>query len=170
MNKNDILRRTRYALSISNSEMVQIFNLMDHDISEAEILNILKKEDADDYVECSDKELELFLDGLIISKRGRKETPGPEPVIKPTLQLSNNMVLKKLRIALNFKETDMLEMFRLSGFDITKPELSALFRKKGHKNYKVCGDQIIKYFLKGVTIYYKPTVNSLSPDGNDEIK
>lgn len=170
MNKNDILRRIRYALSISNSEMVKIFKLADHDISEAEILNILKKEDAEGYVECSDNELELFLDGLIISKRGKKESPDSKPVTKTALQLSNNMVLKKLRIALNFKETDMLKMFQLSGFDITKPELSALFRKKGHKNYKVCGDQIIKYFLKGVTVHYKPAVNSFSPDGDNDTK
>jgi len=169
MNKNDILRRLRYALNISNLEMVGIFKLAGHDILEFEILNILKKEEEEGYVECNDKELELFLDGLIIAKRGRKESSalrqaqGPEgeviavnePLVKPDVRMSNNLVLKKLRIALDFKEDDMLEIFRLSEFAITKPELSALFRKKGNKNYKVCGDQILKNFLQGLTAKYR---------------
>lgn len=161
MNKNDILRRLRYALNISNLEMVGIFKLAGHDILEFEILNILKKEEEEGYVECTDRELELFLDGLIIAKRGRKESPDlnkaqePEPLVKPEVRMSNNLVLKKLRIALDFKEDDMLEVFRLSEFAITKPELSALFRKKGNKNYKVCGDQILKNFLQGLTAKYR---------------
>ena len=154
MENNDILRRLRYALNIGNAEMAGIFQLSDHDISESAILDILKKEEEPGYVECSDRELELFLDGLIILKRGKKET-AQEPLVKPATRLSNNMVLKKLRIALDFKENDMLEMFRLSDFEITKPELSALFRKKGHKNYKVCGDQILKNFLQGCTVYFR---------------
>jgi uncharacterized protein YehS (DUF1456 family) len=155
MNKNDILRRLRYALNISNLEMVGIFKLAGHDIVEYDILNILKKEEEDGYVECSDRELELFLDGLIIMKRGKKEPSGDEPIVKPETRMSNNLVLKKLRIALNFKEDDMLEMFRLSEFEIAKSELSAFFRKKGNKNYKVCGDQILKNFIKGLTAFYR---------------
>jgi uncharacterized protein YehS (DUF1456 family) len=141
--------------------MVGIFKLAGHDILEFEILNILKKEEEEGYVECTDRELELFLDGLIIAKRGRKESPDlnkaqePEPLVKPEVRMSNNLVLKKLRIALDFKEDDMLEVFRLSEFAITKPELSALFRKKGNKNYKVCGDQILKNFLQGLTAKYR---------------
>ncbi len=155
MNKNDILRRLRYALNISNLEMVGIFKLAGHDILEFEILNILKKEEEEGYVECTDRELELFLDGLIIQKRGKRESADAEPLVKPETRMSNNLVLKKLRIALDFKEKDMLEMFRLSEFEITKPELSAFFRKKGHKNYKVCGDQILKNFIKGITVKYR---------------
>ncbi len=152
MNKNDILRRIRYALNMGNSEMTGIFKLAGHDITESAVLDILKKEDDTGYVECSDREMELFLDGLIIQKRGKKEN-AEDSSAKPAVRVSNNIILKKLRIALNFKEDDMLEMFRLSEFEISKPELSALFRKKGHKNYKVCGDQIVKNFLKGLTIY-----------------
>lgn len=155
MNKNDILRRIRYALNISNLEMVGIFKLAGHDILEYEILNILKKEEEEGYVECTDRELELFLDGLIILKRGKRESSETGTPVKPETRMSNNLVLKKLRIALDFKEEDMLEMFRLSEFEITKPELSALFRKKGNKNYKVCGDQILKNFIKGITVKYR---------------
>ena len=66
------------------------------------------------------------------------------------------MVLKKLRIAFNFKEEDMLDMFKRAEYAITKPELSALFRKQGSKNYKACGDQILKKFLHGVTVFFRP--------------
>ena len=155
MNKNDILRRLRYALDISNLEMAGIFKLAGHDIVEYDILNILKKEEEEGYVECTDRELELFLDGLIILKRGKRESSDAEHDVPPVVRMSNNLVLKKLRIALDFKEDDMLEMFRLSEFAITKPELSALFRKKGSKNYKVCGDQILKNFLQGITVKYR---------------
>jgi len=155
MNNNDILRRLRYALNIGNSEMAGIFKLSGYDIAESVILNIMKKENEDGYIECTDRELEIFLDGLIISRRGKKETPDAGTAVKAETRMSNNLVLKKLRIALDFKENDMFDIFRLSGFEITRPELSALFRKKGHKNYKVCGDQILKNFLQGLTILFR---------------
>jgi len=94
---------------------------------------------------------------LIISKRGHKESSNPQPKVQLETFMSNNMVLKKLRIALNFKEEDMFEMFKRAEFSITKPELSALFRKQGTKNYKACGDQILKKFLHGVTVFYRPS-------------
>lgn len=134
--------------------MQSIFKLAGCDISESEVLDIQKRED-EGCVACGDRELELFLDGLIILKRGKKETTDSEPVVKPKVLLSNNMVLKKLRIAFDFKENDMFEMFKLSGFEITKPELSALFRKQGHKNYKACGDQIMKNFLQGLAVHFR---------------
>jgi len=153
MIKNDILRRIRYALNLSNKEMVDIFKLSDHVISEAEILILMKKEDEDGFEECSDKELIMFLDGLIIYKRGKKE--GAMPPVYSSERISNNAILKKLRIALNFKEEDMLKMFHLAEFTLSKGELSALFRKRGHKNYKICGDQILRNFLQGITIHLK---------------
>jgi uncharacterized protein YehS (DUF1456 family) len=155
MNNNDIIKRLRYALNISNYGMAEIFMFAGYEIKESQILDFLKKEDDEGYVEISDRKLELFLDGLIICERGKKETPDAISPVKSETRLSNNIILKKLRIALDFKDTDMHEMFRLSGFEITKPELSALFRKKGHKNYKVCGDQILKNFLKGLTVKFR---------------
>jgi uncharacterized protein YehS (DUF1456 family) len=155
MNNNDIPRRLRYALNISNPGMAEIFKLAGYDISEAEILTLLKKEEEEGYVECGDPELSLFLDGLIVQRRGRKDGPEPEPEVKPEVRITNNLVLKKLRIALNFKEEDMLAVFKLADFDVSKPELSAVFRKKGHKNYKPCKDQMLKNFLQGLTIHLR---------------
>jgi len=96
--------------------------------------------------------LEQFLDGLIILKRGpRKEGSKPPPRAK----LTNNLLLKKIRIAMEFKEDAMLEVLKLGEFPLSKAELSALFRKEGHKHYMDCGDQILKRFLKGLPLYLK---------------
>jgi uncharacterized protein YehS (DUF1456 family) len=66
--------------------------------------------------------------------------------------MTNNDILKKLRIALNLKDTDIIHILKLADFEISKTELSALFRKEGHKNYKECGDQILRRFLNGLII------------------
>lgn len=66
--------------------------------------------------------------------------------------MTNNDILKKLRIALELKESDFMEIFRLADFEISKAELSALFRKEGHRNYRECGDQILRHFLDGLII------------------
>lgn len=66
--------------------------------------------------------------------------------------IGNNDILWKLRIALKLKDTDIIEILKFADFEITKTELSALFRKEGHKNYKQCGDQILRRFLDGLII------------------
>lgn len=66
--------------------------------------------------------------------------------------MTNNDILKKLRIALELKDTDIIAILKLADFDISKPELSALFRKEDHKNYKECGDQLLRRFLNGLII------------------
>jgi uncharacterized protein YehS (DUF1456 family) len=129
--------------------MIEIFGLGGQNIDPAALSAFLKKEDEQGHIACRDKMMGSFLDGLIIHKRGRKETqPGEE---KPAA-LTNNDILKKLRIALELKEDDMLNILKLGDVDISKSELTALFRKKGHKHYKECGDQFLRYFFKGLAL------------------
>lgn len=156
MNNNDILRRLRYALDISNPAMVDIFKLSGCSIEQPTLIKFLKKEDEEDFIECSNPLMTFFLDGLIAQRRGKRESSGG-PVQKPDNTLTNNTILKKLRIALDFKEDDMIAVMKLAGIDISKSELSALFRNKGHKNFKECGDQFLRNFLKGLTIRYRNT-------------
>lgn len=66
--------------------------------------------------------------------------------------LTNNDILKKLRVALSFKDTDILECLELVDFKITKSELSAFFRNIDHPNYKECGDQVLRNFLNGLIV------------------
>ena len=67
--------------------------------------------------------------------------------------MTNNEIIKKLRIALDLKELDMTEIFELSGYEIKKQELAGIFRKESHKNYKECSDQLLSHFLNGFIIY-----------------
>ncbi len=67
--------------------------------------------------------------------------------------MTNNEIIKKLRIALDLKELDMIEIFEHSGYEIKKSELSAIFRKEGHKNYRECSDLLLNHFLNGYIIY-----------------
>ncbi len=151
---NDILRRLRYALDIKDSTMINIFKLSEHKISRAVLIDLLKKEEEEGYVDCSDNVMGLFLDGLIIHKRGKKEEM-PGHADKKDEPLTNNGILKKLRIALKFREDEMLSTLKLAGMSLSKSELSALFRKEGQRHYKECGDQILRNFLKGLTTRYR---------------
>lgn len=154
MTNNDILRRLRYALDIKDSTMIEIFKLSGHEISRSDLIDLLKKEEEEGYVDCSDEVMELFLDGLVIHKRGkREEIPGR--VEKRDSPLTNNSILKKLRIALKFRENDMLSTLKLAGMSLSRSELSALFRKEGQRHYKECGDQILRNFLKGLTTRFR---------------
>jgi uncharacterized protein YehS (DUF1456 family) len=151
MNNNDILRRVRYALDISNPGMIDIFKLSGCTLELPTLLKLLKKEEEDEFISCSNPLLSFFLDGLIIQRRGKRESAdGQTP--KPDPSLNNNAILKKLRIALDLKEDDMLAIMQQAGVVLSKSELSALFRNKEHKHYKECGDQFLRNFLQGLTI------------------
>ena len=67
--------------------------------------------------------------------------------------MSNNDVMKKLRVALHLRDEDIIEILGLVDFKISKTELSAIFRKDDHPNFKKCGDQILRNFLNGLIIY-----------------
>lgn len=153
MTNNDILKRLRYALSISDKLAVKIFRLGKTQMTEEEFCSLLLRPDEDDFQKCNNSLLFSFLDGLIVLKRGNLEKPAEE--IKITKNNLNNLILRKLKIALNLKSEDMLSLFKLGGAELSNSELSALFRKEGHKNYRECGDKYIRVFLKGLTEYYR---------------
>ncbi len=148
MTNNDIVRRIRYIFDLSDSRMIAIFGAADHQVTRAQISDWLKKEDDPAYTSCRDRELAIFLNGLINDKRGKKDGPQPQP----EMQLTNNIIFRKLKIALNLKAEDILEILRLSGVDISKHELSAFFRKPDHKHYRLCKDQILRKFLQGMQL------------------
>ncbi len=151
MTNNDILRRIRYAFDFSDSKMIAIFGLADHKVSREQISAWLKKEDDPSYQSCSDTLLATFLNGLINHKRGKKE--GVQPT--PEKRLTNNIIFIKLKIALNLKAEDILEIMELASFRLSKHELSAFFRKPGHKHFRECKDQVLRNFIKGTQLKYR---------------
>lgn len=150
MDNNDILRRIRYTFSFSDTEMMNLFSLAEHRVDRAEVSSWLKKDGYAGYREMADIDLAIFLNGLINLKRGKKE--GPQ--IPPESELNNNLIFRKLRIALNMKDTDILETLKKAGRDISKHELSAFFRKPGQKQYRECQDQFLRNFLYGLQLTY----------------
>ena len=153
MTNNDFLRRLRYALNIKDNIMIQIFKKGNIIVTREDVIDYLKKDVDEGFKKLTNNDLISFLDGLIIQKRGKKEDGTPVPKIKVTKNNLNNILLRKLRIALAFKSYDMIRIFKLGGIEISEGELSALFRSENHKNYKECGDKYIRIFLKGLTEY-----------------
>lgn len=154
MDNNDFLIRFRYALDIKDNDMIKIFKLGNIKLDKDELLKILEKDESI-RTNCNYHMLESFLNGFIIFKRGVREDSSGEPV-KPVFMIKdvsnvNNIILKKLKIALNYSSEDMIETFRLADVTISNGELSALFRKEGHRNYRICGDSYVRNFLKGLT-------------------
>lgn len=163
MENNDILIRLRYALEIKNKEMAEIFKLGGVEVSVPEVIQILTKYDEDDenndQIKCSNSMLDSFLNGLIIFKRGKQEPkPGQPNTPEPSSmnhENVNNLLLKKVKIAMSLTTEDMLDLFGDAGITVTKGELGALLRKEGHKNYMECGDKFVRNFLKGLAIKYR---------------
>jgi uncharacterized protein YehS (DUF1456 family) len=125
-------------------------------IGDERVRALLQREDDDGFAEASVEELSAFLDGLIVHRRGKREQKPGEGPVAPIQATTNNIVLRKLRIAFDLKEQGMLDLLDAGGFRLSKPELSALFRKQGHKHYRECGDQVLRYFLDGLTRELRP--------------
>ncbi|HDX9577185.1 TPA: DUF1456 family protein [Bacillus pseudomycoides] len=173
MSNNDILKRVRYALDIKDTDMVEIFNLGGIEVTKEEVLDMFTKlkkspqnetSNADvvesDYVlTCDNAMLESFLNGFIIFKRGKQDPkpgqPAGQAVPLQNNESANNLLLKKMKIALSLTSDEVLDILDGVGVKVTNGELGALLRKKGHKNYKECGDRYARNFLKGLAVKYR---------------
>ncbi|GGY76848.1 DUF1456 domain-containing protein [Cellvibrio zantedeschiae] len=162
MTNNDILRRIRFIFDLSDSQMIDTFAKADFVASREQVSAWLKTDDKPDFKELSDKQLATFLNGFINKRRGKKDGVQPEAEDR----LNNNIIFRKLKIALDFKEENILEVMQLAGFAISKHELSALFRRQDHHNYRECQTQILRNFLKGLQI--KLRGNLADPEQADE--
>ncbi|MGX7418112.1 DUF1456 family protein [Carnobacterium gallinarum] len=171
MNNNDRLTRLRYALNLKDEEMVEIFALSDVDLSKDEVSQMLTKvkgsneNNEDEFAEndylkkCDNQTFEAFLNGLITLKRGPRPESAennekPQAMIKNDRNV-NNVMLKKLKIALSLTSDDILDILDSTGVILSNSELSAVLRKEGHRNYKECGDRYARNFLKGLTYKYR---------------
>ncbi|CAA6805683.1 MAG: Glutamate synthase [NADPH] large chain (EC [uncultured Thiotrichaceae bacterium] len=152
MNNNDILRRLRFTFDFDDAQMMALSSTKDQSVSRAEISNWLRKEDDEGYQSMNDHRLAIFLNNLIDEKRGKRE--GVE--FPHEKNLNNNQIFMKLKIALNLKAEDILDVLALADFTLSKHELSAFFRKEGHKHYRQCKDQVLRNLLQGLQQKYRP--------------
>lgn len=149
MNNNDVLRHVRHILNVSDTKLIEIIRLADYEVSKDEITSYLKNEEDEGYQECSHKVMAHFLNGLIFFKRGKNpELPAP-PLETP---ITNNIVLKKLRVAFALKDSDIVAKIEKSGLRVTKAEVNAFFRNSDHRNYRECLDQFLRNLFKGLSI------------------
>lgn len=153
---NDILRRVRYALDLSDEKVRALFELSGSPISGETLDTMFKKDDEPGFVRCPDSVAHLFFQGLIIRERGKPDENNKGPSRKIGT-LENNDVLWYLRIAMKMKDEDVLAILKKAEVTIGKSELSAFFRKKDHENYRPCGDQFLRNFLAGFTATYRIT-------------
>ncbi|MGZ3419070.1 MAG: DUF1456 family protein [Polyangiales bacterium] len=147
MINNDVLRSVRYILDVRDEGLAAIIRLGGAQVSVEQVTAFLANEDAPGYRLCDDRIMSSFLDGLVTHLRGARDSAAPRPV---DTTISNNIVLKKLRVAFELKEEDLVTMMAAAGFTVSRPELTALFRAPGHRNYRPCGDQFLRNFLKSL--------------------
>jgi uncharacterized protein YehS (DUF1456 family) len=153
INNNDILRRVRYTFDCNDAEMIALFGMGGLTVTRAQVSDWLKKDDDEASVELDDIQLIAFLNGFVIDKRGKRE--GETPPIET--KLNNNIVLRKLKIALSLKDEDMMSILALVNMEISKHELSAFFRNPTQKQYRECKDQLLRKFLHGMQLKYRGT-------------
>ncbi len=147
MNHNDALRSLRYLLNVGDETLVDIFRLGNREVTMAEVVAFLKTEDQEGYLPCGDKAMSQFLNGMVTFKRGKQEGRPPQPVEVP---VTNNTVLKKVRVAFELTDDDIIALLQKTTFRVSKTELSAFCRRPDHRNYRECGDQFLRNFLKGL--------------------
>ncbi len=151
MKINDILYKIKTALSLDNETILEIYKLVEYEMSEEHLINILKKHQDKDYEDATYEELGLFLDGLVILKRGPSDKVQKEDDV---VELSNNLILKKIRVAMELKEAELVILFALAEMTLTKRQIGSLFRKEGTKNFKACSDELLMAFLDGLEEFY----------------
>lgn len=151
MKNNDILRRLRYTFNFGDDKMIEIFAKGGMVASRADVSDYLKKEEEESHKPLNDRLFAIFLNGFIVNFRGEKEGGIPEP----EKQLNNNIIFRKLKIALNFKDEDIIDIYDLVGMRISKHELSAFFRNPSQPQYRECKDQFLRNFLEGLQAKYR---------------
>ena len=150
MNNNSIIRRIRFIFDYNDSKMIELFEFAGKEVTRAEISDWLKKDDDEAFQALNDQKLAFFLNGMIVANRGKKD--GEVPIVEK--QLNNNIILRKLKIALELKDEDILDILDLVDMRISKHELSAFFRHPDHAHYRICKDQILRNFLLGMQVKY----------------
>ena len=148
---NEILYRIQKALNLTLEEIVEAYKLEEYEMEEKHLESLLARRQEKDFMLCSYEELGIFLDGLVTLKRGPSPKKSNDDAV---VELTNNLILKKLRIALELKEAETEIIFGLAEVELSKQQLASLFRKEGHKNFKECSDELLMAFLDGLDEFY----------------
>ncbi len=146
---NEIIYKIQKALSLSHEEIIKAYGLEGYEMTKDHLESLLKRSQDNSFMIATYEELGIFLDGLVTLRRGSSPVLVDEEVL-----LTNNLILKKLRIALDLKEYELRILFALADVELTKQQLASLFRKENHKNFKPCSDELLGSFLNGLDEFY----------------
>jgi len=149
MKPSEIIKAIKDALNLNRAQIAYIYELEDFLITKDRIDSILKNRSKKNSANATYEELGVFLDGLIQYKRGLAKKEQNEDVI-----LDNNLILKKLRVALNLKEFEIEIIFDLAEFKISKTAIKDMFRSINHPKFKECDNKALKAFLDGLNEFY----------------
>ncbi len=149
MKPSEVIKSIKDALSLNRAQMLHIYELEEFPMSKERLDNILKNSSKKSSINATYEELGIFLDGLIQFKRGT-----PKKELEDDVVLDNNLILKKLRVALNLKEHELMMIFELVDFDISKSTLKDIFRSPNHPKFKECSNTTLKAFLDGLNEFY----------------
>lgn len=153
MTNNDVFRRLKYAFNYNPEKVIALFGHVGVKVVKEEVSTWLEKDtEEQENMSLSDEQFASFLNGMIVDNRGKKDNQIPVA----EKELNNNIVFRKLRIALNLKDTDILDLLKLAGLNFGKSELSAFFRKPDHNHYRECQDQVLRNFLNGLFLKNNP--------------
>jgi uncharacterized protein YehS (DUF1456 family) len=150
MIKNEIIKRLRFMLDVDTAVLAECFVLGGSDFTAPMVEHLLVSETDEAYQECTDELFTRFLDGLIIYRRG----PSKEGLRNP-VALTNNLILKKVRIALELEARDLDNAFMLADCEMSQHEISSLFRKPGTKHFVACTDELLERFFSGLSLYFR---------------
>jgi len=146
---SQIIQAIKEALNLNRAQIAHIYELEEFPITKDRIDAILKNPSKKGSANATYEELGVFLDGLISYKRGKSNKEQPQDVI-----LDNNLILKKLRAALNLKEYEIGLIFELADFKIAKSAIKDIFRAPTHPKFKECDNKTLKAFLDGLSEFY----------------
>ena len=164
MNNNDRLLRLRYAIDLKDWDLIKAFELGGVPLTKEEARAVLTKvqdkheEDAEKNVyekALNNQVFDAFLNGLILLARGpqKEKTAGIAVQQSKDIKYINNVLLKKLKIALSMTTEDILAIFAEVELYPSKGEIGAFLRKEGQRNFNPCVDKYMRNFLKGLGIY-----------------
>jgi len=149
MRPSDVIKSIKEDLNLNRHQIKHIYELEDFAITQDRIDSILKNRSKKNSANASYEELGVFLDGLISFKRGKSSAPQAQDVV-----LDNNLILKKLRVALNLKDEELAIIFELADFNISKSAIKDMFRAYDNPKYKECDNKTLKAFLEGLNEFY----------------
>ncbi|CAA6817448.1 MAG: Unknown protein [uncultured Sulfurovum sp.] len=151
MQTNDILFKIKTALSLEDEQLIEAYKLADYEMTKDRLAHIMIRRQDEGFEEATFEELGVFLDGLVLLKRGPSDKIANEDEV---VELTNNLILKKIRVAMELKEAELVILFALAEVTVTKRQIGSLFRKEGGKNFKACSDELLNDFLEGLNEFY----------------